>query len=588
MADDELDFNTFGQDSNAGSVDQLESAFQQQHANNADNFVTTIPSSTNFSLTRPDGTTVSPADYSLMVGKLAVAPEMQGLVVDKAGNVLNSDGTPLNPSQKDGLLKTLGSFFDSSTGRLIGSLALGAAGMGLGKLVAGPGGTLTLPSTTAGQNPVVAAAQPQLLASLAGQGGADLKSALDANFAGQKTLASASTEDIARASAANAQIEAQSAPLRSLAAANLPGYMTGTAPHPSAAYDATTSAAMAQMEKLLGLPTGTLTGAGAAAGGGGITDDQFTAKGIFDPGLRNIIRTDPTEAYNYGLGPNPATTPGAADTTAPAGVTQDSLLPAITDKLSKTMAGGPAAYYSADPVQAQMAARLQNALAGGELDPATERSIREQLDILHNNLKRAYGDAGAEWNSTVGQSLAAKSAESVAALRYGVNRDVVNSLGPQEQARRTFAITNPQNMYLADLGFYGGQQQQRSQLPAAETRALLAQYFPTVAQNAAFNENARQVNVAQNAAITGLNRPTLATGSNALGNQITSLSPLLGVNEPNVFPTLAAASTSAFNAQQAADAAQAKSIADIFGNAAGTLKPATNVTLAPTGTGMFS
>lgn len=555
------------------------------------------PTTGGFTVSRPFSAEVS--DLTDAATRIAADPVLRELVVDDNGNIVFSDGRPADP----GILSRVASFFGSAAGavgdflaaspniaRALASLGLGAAGLGLGRLIAGPGGTLKLPDSTAGQTPVVAAGQPALTSALAGSGGAALREAIEANLQGQRTLATAAVEDIQRAREAEAAIQAGSAPVRSLALQQLPAAMTGRAPHPSAAYDATSDAVLRQLEMIFGLPTGQLgttkgpTVSATAPPGlpGGVSPAEWAAKLgalAIDPasGLGRHL-ADPAnalEAYNYGVGPKPA--PPGAPPPAPisgtlAGVTFDPNLAGMQRRLAQIIAGGPEAYAQADPIEAQMAARLERAIAGGELDPATERRIRDELEILRNNLKRAYGGTGAEWESTIGQNLYLKGLESAEALRYGVNRDIINTLGPQHVARRTFSIQNPQNMYLSALGFYGPQTAQRGQLPAAERRALLSQYLPQTAGSAAFNETARANTLAQTTALAGLNRPSLALGANALGAQWSTFGPLTGTGEPNTFPTLANATVRAFEADQAARAATARDVLGIFGRAAGELR----------------
>lgn len=526
---------------------------------------------------------------------------VQNLAVDKDGNIVQFDGSPADPSA----LKALGGIFSKAFGatvdfldkspnlsRALATLGLGAAGMGIGRLFAGDGGKLTLPSFEQGQNPAVAAAQPSFTSALAAGGTQSLRDIVLANLQGQRSLASGAGEDIMRAREANAAIEADSAPIRSLALANLPHYLQGTAPTTSPAYDAQTGAVLDQLEILLGVAPGTLNKPPAQqAGGYTFTDDQVAAMRAH---LAKESGSDPSIVVTYaqrhgvgGLTEDPADVakgyalleaalrpPGTPSTRRTlAGVTQDPNLPALERRFGEVLAGGPDAYRVPDPTGAAMADRIQRALEGGELDPLTERRIRDELEILKNNLKRAYGATGAEWESTVGQNLYLKALESAEGLRYNVNKDVIQSLGPQEMARRTFQINNPRQLYLNEAQFLGGQTSQRGQLPAAERRTLLGMYLPQVANNAAFNENARQAGIVNNAALSSLNRPTLAPGATALNSQWGTLSPALGINEPNTFPTLANASLAAFQANQAARAGRANSVADIFGNAAAALRP---------------
>ena len=571
----------------------------------------------------------------------------QGVLADRNGTPIPTD-SPTFVKIKEAL-GAAGKFLTTNDlGKALTQLGLGAAGLGIGRLVAGGGSSLTLPPSTAGQNPIVGAAQPALLNSLAEGGNAALQTGISANLTGQARLAQAVAAEIERAAAADAAAETASAPVRSLALSQLPEYMQGTAPHPSAAYDQVTDQSLRQLELIYGLPKGTLGRAsqpprpagtaapGATTGTGvAISDAALEAKGIFSADLKAQIRANPDLAKGYGFTVPAGATPAAGNdleaqfaakniqssdlkaaikadpklaesygiqlttATAPAqgetepaelpgggtlaGVTNDPNLPGMQERLKQIIAGGPEAYAKADPIEAQMAAKLERALRGEEVDPAVERTIQDELEKMRNSLKLAYGNAGAEWESTPGQNLYLKGLESAAAMRHGVNQNIVNSLGPQEFQRRSFSIRNPMDMYLSEAGFYGPETFRRGALPAAETRQLLGLHQGNVQGNAAFNENARQAGVAQSTALANFNRPSLASSANILNSQWAPFGQLTGTGEPNTFPILANAATRGFEAEQAARAATARDVAGVFGRAASSLLPRPTFQLSPTG-----
>ena len=323
-------------------------------------------------------------------------------------------------------------------------------------------------------------------------------------------------------------------------------------------------------------------GTGTAAAGGDGWESQFAQKAIFSEDLKAAIKADPEMQKAYGITApgtaQPAAAPGAPGRIV--GLTEDPNLKAMQERLEAIIAGGPEAYARADPNEALMAAKLERALRGEEVDPLVERTIADELEVMRNRLKQAYGTAGSEWESTVGQNLYLKGLESAAIARDQVNKNTIASVGPQQFARRTFQINNPMNQYLAELGAFAPETFRRQALRGSEERALVGQHTGAVQANAGFNETARQAGVAQTSALSSLNRPSLTTGSGILGSQWGTFGPIVGTGEPNTFPTLANAATRGFEAEQAARAATSRDVASVVGNAARVLVPKTNYSLA--------
>lgn len=188
-----------------------------------------------------------------------------------------------------------------------------------------------------------------------------------------------------------------------------------------------------------------------------------------------------------------------------------------------------------DPVNAAIRDRVLLALRGGEVDPGLERTLAEQKDVLLNKLARMYGRPGQETEGTVGGALALNFDQRANELRYQVNRDILNALAPQEQARTAYTagrgdIKLGQNVAFSGFGL----------TPPTETAKTLAGTMP--------------------------------------------IEPMLGINDTSGAQTAAsqaAAAVAAYNAQNASSQNQATALSGLFGTAARSLTaPTYNFTMA--------
>ncbi len=188
-----------------------------------------------------------------------------------------------------------------------------------------------------------------------------------------------------------------------------------------------------------------------------------------------------------------------------------------------------------DLVGAGIRDRVLKALRGGVVDPGLERTLAEQKDILLNNLAKMYGRPGQETEGTVGGALVQGFDEKANELRYNVNRDILNTLAPQEAARTAYTagrgdIRLGQDVTLSQLGL----------TPPAATAGSLSSTMP--------------------------------------------IQPLLGINDTSGQQTAAMqaqAAIAAYNAQNASDQSKAAAVAKIFGASAGALTaPTYNFTMA--------
>lgn len=245
----------------------------------------------------------------------------------------------------------------------------------------------------------------------------------------------------------------------------------------------------------------------------------------------------------------------------------------------KTLAGGPEAFAVNDPVGSAIRERLLKAIRGEEVDPALEQRITLQREVLNNRLKQMYGlRAGGDVEGTVGAKAGIDYDAAANMLRYGVNRDVMallspeerarmqfakltpeqqylsrltamapqeaarrvfsinnpeslylselNSLSPQEQARRQFSINNPYNLYLANLGFFVPEERART---AQDWSNILGERSSLLgAENLA--QTARSRGLAEQAALTGFGRRDLSQLSSGL-NSLFQFSPFLNLND---------------------------------------------------------
>lgn len=586
--------------------------------------------------TNPSDLLAAQQNLQTTIANIKNDPVYKDLVVQSNGQVTNPDGSLPSPST----LSALDKFLGTSSGKFLGSLALGAAGLGAGMLAAKAGGggqSLTLPPATAGQPAAVTAAQPALLAALANGGNDALQQLILQNLQSQGLAAQQANQAIG----GQAAIESASQPIRSLASGNLTALLNGTAPPASPAYNATTGAVMTQLEKILGLSPGSLTrplggGPGSPAGTGGGAGNGITANGVplsgnystDFPALRNA-GVDVSEGTYQAMLSNPASfsgtgplahlgytvvDPRAAATggtnladsltqtsqslAPPVGITQDPNLPAMQAALQQLITGGSAQFNQADPVQAAMQKQVLNALNGGIVDPGLEQQIAQQKEILMNKLAAQYGSRDSaqtgsmDTAGTIPAYVAQQFQNNADIARYNVNQGVVNSVGPQEAQRSQFNITNPQQMYLSSLGFYGPQTAQRSQLTAAQQAQMLGLYLPQIAGNAQFNQQANQNNIQLASGLTGLNAPGLANTQSVLGNQFgTTVAPLTGVTQPNIYPSLANAATTAFGTTNTNAANLGAGVAQTVGRAASAaLAPSVNLYsgAAPSGSGASS
>lgn len=556
--------------------------------------------------------------------------DLNEVLVNDDGQLVDSAGRPVPPGSstwqkvKD-VLQGTSAAINSPLGRLLTTLGLGLAGHGLGQLVANKPGRLTLPAPTAGQNPVLLEGGRLMEAALKDPvAAAAFQEAVKRSLVGQSTAAGFLNETIAReASFANKTAGATEA-LRTFGLSEMPKFLADEAdvanfanvagavdpginaalntrwgyPQNTPEWNARFNAALATIKgraqpaaapaEPASIPTAGPYGTLVPAAYGHVNEvfqrvqkGELTGEAQIREALGNVagLGADEYNALVRYLLPGGAGGAGAGG----GNVVPNPLDPLLQAKAQTLVLGSPADFALApDPIQGAMRDRVLRAVQGGEIDPALERQIAEDLEILRNKLKLAYGTTGSEWDSTLGQNLYLKALESAKALRYGVNRDVINSMGPQEAARRTFQITNPQQMYLSESGIF---------VPAAERSTEFNQQAR--AQNEQLRQNELNMlltqrntalrNAAEVKATAEAQRRTLATfnpvnlsvlnPAASTFSSIVSIPSLSNVNDSASRLAIDAARNNAvqaaFEAERRSEAARVKSFTDIFGAAAG-------------------
>ena len=321
--------------------------------------------------------------------QIFVAEDGSG-IYDNEGGVI-PEGSSLYQQTKDALSAAFSGANKALTaantplGRLLTTLGLGALTLGAGRAIAGSASPIRLPDFESGQNPVLLA------------GGAAAARALN-NPATQEALSDTVSRTVGGYAGMSSLLAAEIARQAEENNARAP-YMQ--------------SIRNVSLERLpYWLPTGL----------------EGTQLG------ERLTRIN--SALDETLNNRPATF-------------SDPLLPSLTEKAKALIDGGVDAFRVDDPVESAIRQRLLNAIEGKEVDPALERRIAEGREVLNNRLKAMYGGrAGADIEGTVGGGVTNDYDMKANELRYGVNRDVMALLSPEERARRQFSINNPEALYL--------------------------------------------------------------------------------------------------------------------------------------------
>lgn len=528
--------------------------------------------------------------------------QLNEVLVNDDGVLVDPSGKPLEPSVLEdvgrrlleiskGTVNVVNGALRTPLGAAATTLGLGALGQAIGRSVAGSPRSLVLPPPTAGQNPALVLGNELTTAALSDPSArSNFTLAIQRALESQTSASGVINQALRQEAAAGQAIGPQSTAIRTLAVNELPQFLVSPGD-------------VAKFENLAGQfgPEVTRTLASRTAYP---EDPAVTARLDALAGKTQIAnwirRIESDTAAGNPWAPSTITNKfmeegiAASDAQALAQRVSDRIngtgpiiapnpLDASLQAKAKSLVTGSPTDFAlpVDPVERSMQARLLRAIEGGETDPATERAIAEGLEILRNKLKAAYGTTGAEWDSTLGQNLYLKGLESAAATRYGINRDVINSIGPQQAGRRTFQITNPQQMYLNEAGLF---------VPAAERSTEFNQQAR--AQNEALRLQALQLlsgtysgalRDAANLKASGANeRMSLATfnpvnlgvvGAGAsTGANIANIPTLSNVNDAasrlSIDQARNQATLAGFNADVAARAAQAQGVAGLFGTAA--------------------
>lgn len=125
-----------------------------------------------------------------------------------------------------------------------------------------------------------------------------------------------------------------------------------------------------------------------------------------------------------------------------------------------------------DLVGAGIRNRVIEALLGERVDPALERRIAEERETLTNRIRHLYPQSQPE-EGTVGGALLQGYNQRANELRYNVNRDILQLLAPQEQARTAYEAGRRdtrlgQNVTLSGFGL----------TPPRETAETLSRMMP--------------------------------------------------------------------------------------------------------------
>lgn len=401
--------------------------------------------------TPPPELAVPPSGIDPILRALLNDPRLEGkaVLVDANGTrtIVNLDGSPLSASDKG--------FFDSTWGRALLTLGLGAAGVGIAQALT-PSRDLRVPSIP--QNPVQTAGQRLLMDTLFGGGGG-----------------------AARDPAEEARVLE--------AARNWNGTF---------GQDQLTADAYLAQRGLISAP-----GAPSSA-----------------QALRSAIASS--------LGGQAESAEALREQAARARVAGTQLAP-IQDLIRQLgIAQIPEQVATPEPfdlVGSGIRARVIKALLGEEVDPTLEADLGRKKEVLLNQLAKMYGRPGQEAEGTVGGALVQGFDTEANKLRYAVNRDILQLLAPQEQART------------------------------------------------AYQAGRRDTRLGQNVAMSGYGLVPPAQTAETLGRMM-PIQPLLGIGDTTGEKNAQLAAQYAlagFQAQTSADRAQADAIARIFGTAAGTL-----------------
>jgi hypothetical protein len=209
----------------------------------------------------------------------------------------------------------------------------------------------------------------------------------------------------------------------------------------------------------------------------------------------------------------------------------------------------PALYE--DPIQQAMAAQVRSVLAGNLPTPELDRQYKIEEQTLRNDLLRSQGPAYE--TSSVGIEALQRMRESQQVRREQYKQQVLVNLAGQEQSRRQFNITQPENVF----------------------QGRLANFAPNELQRAQFGENVQANRLGQAQGIAGgLGRTPLATTATTIGATAPSARELLGLDvagrsaeQANQLQNQAALEAFKAGGQNAADTA--KGIAGLFTGAGG-------------------
>lgn len=493
----------------------------------------------------------NPATATSTSDRLRSDADLREVSANADGTLTMADGRVLtqasNPGLWDKLTKALGGAADLILNpRVLGALAAGGASLLASQLAAGDTPTLRLPDLASGQNPVLNQGSAIASAALSDpRTAAALQSAIQATIAGNAELANYYYAEAQRLSTESAATAPQNAAVRNLALGAVPSYMATGAE--GQGYTALNADLQAEISRRL-LP-------------------------VVGPGSEALLER--VKNWNDTYGPNQLTREAylaSTDPTAPKAKTvTDPMLVPMQQKALQTLAAGADAFRVDDPVGAAERARLLRAINGEEIDPTLEAKVAEGREALLNKLTQMYGRAGQEAEGTVGGYLTQQYDTEANKLRYAVNKDIIGTLDPAERARMQFAVNNPQNQYLAALGFYVPT---AANLQAANTNqnlSLGADYRAQTAQLMAAQQaaqNARSTGLATNASLTGFGQRSLNDLATGL-NSVMTIPPLLNLNDAGQRATVDTLRTNAATANFNAQNANRTSLSNAIGNLGG-------------------
>lgn len=430
--------------------------------------------------------------------------------------------------------RTVQEFLRSGPGAALGIAALGLAGTGLGQLVSGGGGTLTLPerqstaAQTAGSEAFARALGQPSLANVLGapaggttpvgvggtlSGSQNLEALIRASLSGQRSVAELMAERAERERLADQAASPAEAAIRARALAELPGFLRpapGGTPTLAQPIDLTRMNGVWQMPRGAAV-SGQAYGSQAPATGAEVPWNLwFNPNPVAGSGRfwspPDDMSPDQLIALGYGkptasdlrqYGSDPSLPPELAGGAATGWDQWTPTLAPLTDPLApeldagvRALLGGREAYTDpglaalrariggtlapaqplSDEIQQMLAAEIGR-VAGGQIsNPALERRLAEEERAQREFLARALGPNYEL--STAGQAALGELRQRQTAIREEDRRTTLATLSPLEESRRRFGIEFPEATRARELGLLLPEERARAEFGYQAPRSL--------------------------------------------------------------------------------------------------------------------